>query len=616
MNKKEIQKRKKRGTIFTIVGGIILGIILIAKFHTPPYERMSYEEYQAHLNGGDIDVVTYSEDSEYMTIYLGNEETVGLSDEELENYDYDDNSIYRVIYPANEDFKKELLEQGVLVLKSQDEFLPYFTSYAVTFIELGFLLIVILSMKKMMSMNDKSASTIIENADELTVTLDDVIGHDEIKDDLKLIIKQMKSGKKNKNLPHGILFEGSAGTGKTMLAKAVAHDAGMSFISVNASQIVEMFVGVGAMRIRNAFKQARLVAPCVVFIDELDACGGKRGSRGNNTEHDQTIDALLTELDGFKDRGNIFVIAATNRVDMLDDALVRSGRFDRIVKVSIPKKWETRKEMFDAFLKKEDFALASDVDTETLAKQTTGFSGADIDAIIRETAQIAYREDSNVIKQAYLEEAIDKKVFGGNRSNEEQHQKDLNIVAHHEAGHAVMMLLTNQAVCRISIMGMTSGVGGVAFGSDNDSVFQTKKEYENSVMAAYAGRASEQIFFGEDGVTQGAVNDIEQATRILAQYVKKFGFGNNGGLIDYDELIQSGMLQPDVVVEDMQTVSKRLYERTVALVMENKSVIDKLANVLLEKKSISGKNIIEAFDAFGESLKVDGKEIPSMKAID
>lgn len=615
MDKKELKKRK-RGAFFTLFGGIVLGVILIAHFHTPPHERMTYGEYQEHLQHGDIDVVTYSDESEYMTIYLGSEKTEGLTDEELEDYDYEEESIFRVIYPANEDFKKELLEQGVLVRETQDGIFPYLASYMITFVELGFLLIVILSMKKMMSMNNGTASTLVENPDEIGVTLDDVIGHEEIKGDLKLLIKQMKNGKENKDMSHGILFEGDAGSGKTMLARAIAHDAGVNFINVNASNLVQMYVGVGAMRVRSAFKQAREVAPCVLFIDEIDAVGGKRGSRGNNTEHEQTINALLTELDGFSDKGNILVIAATNRADILDTALVRSGRFDRIIKVSIPQKWETRQELFDSYLKKQDYPLASDVDTETLAKQTTGFSGADIAAIVRETRQIVFREDANVIKQAYLEEAIDKKVFGGNRSNEEQHQKDLNIVAHHEAGHAVMMLLTNQAVSRVSIMGMTSGVGGVAFGSDNDSVFQTKKEYENSIMVAYAGRASEEIFFGTDGVTQGAVNDIEQATQILEKYVKKFGFGKNGGLIDYDELIQSGMLQPDVVVQDMQSISKRLYERTVSLVNENKSVIDKLAGVLLEKKSISGKNIIEAFENFGEPLKVDGNEIPSMRAID
>lgn len=227
-------------------------------------------------------------------------------------------------------------------------------------------------------------------------------------------------------------------------------------------------------------------------------------------------------MDGFGDRGDIFVIAATNRAADLDPALVRAGRFDRTVKIEPPTKWETRKELFDHYLK--DFTLEKDVDTENLAKQTVGFSGADIAAVCREASMIMYGRDGETICQNDLEEAIDKIVFKGNRSSEEQSDA-LEIVAYHEAGHAVMNLLSGKPVARISVMGMTSGVGGAVFQADDNSVFHTKESIEQEVKILYAGRASEEIKFGRERITDGASNDITEATKLLVNYLTRFGFG-------------------------------------------------------------------------------------------
>ena len=336
---------------------------------------------------------------------------------------------------------------------------------------------------------------------------------------------------------------------------------------------------------------ARKLAPCVLFFDEIDAVGAERGSQRSNRENDQTINAMLTELDGFDARGDILVIAATNRADTLDPALLRSGRFDRQIRIDIPKKWETRKELFQLYLKGNPIEESS---IDTLAKQTVGFSGADIAAVCREAKMIAFREDSETITPDFLEEAIDKKVFKGNRSDDKQHEDDLAIVAYHEAGHAVMTLLCGKEVSRISIMGMTSGVGGAVFQSDSDRFFETKHEYESHVMIAYAGRASEQIHFGSDNITQGACNDIAQATKTLIAYVAKFGFDSEYGLVDM-EAFQSTSYGDDVR-KRVSELSNKFYEKALHLLSENYNAVEVLAQHLLEVKTMSGDEAKELID--------------------
>lgn len=313
-------------------------------------ELISYQEYEDLLEAGDIDTVTYEPSENYMYISLHNDKTRKMTVKEREEYISPVDECKKVYYPAGEDFRKELLEKGVLVKESETTFVNMIGQYS----SLLFQLALILVMLKMFSnMSPMKGSTLLEaEADDINVTFDDVIGHDEVKADLKQLIKQMKSDNADfRNLTHGILFEGGAGTGKTMLAKAVAKEAGFSFVSVNSSSLIQLYVGAGAKRVRDAFAKAREKAPCIIFFDEIDAIGTKRGSTRGTAENDQTINALLAEMDGFSDRGNIFVIAATNRVADLDPALVRSGRFDRTIKIEAPTKWETRQELFDHYLK-------------------------------------------------------------------------------------------------------------------------------------------------------------------------------------------------------------------------------------------------------------------------
>lgn len=596
---KNNKKKSYKGLIAVVAGALLIGVPAISALNgsQDEPERITYKEYQNYLSSGQIDIVTYKEDSEYMTIFLGDSNTADMTDEQKEKYDYPDDSVFRVQFPNNEDFRKEMLESGVLLYNAakDDKFLDFLNNYAGLIVYLALIGVLIVAMKK----NNPASSTGFMKeiaAEDIKVSFDDVIGHEEIKEDLKLLVKQMQDGKNVRDLSHGILFEGSQGTGKTMLAKAVAHEAGLNFVSVDSSNLVEMYVGLGARRVRSAFKKARSMTPCVLFFDELDAVGAKRGSQRSHRENDQTINALLTEMDGFQNSDGIFVIAATNRADTLDDALIRSGRFDRKVKIEVPKKWETRKQLFDHYLKDEK--LADDVNTEILAKQVVGFSGADIAAVVRESRLVSYRNDSGSISQDNLEEAIDKIVFKGNRTDSKQHEEDVRIVAYHEAGHAIATLATGNEVSRISIRGMTSGVGGAVFSADNDKLFESRKELESSVIIAYAGRASEEVFFGEENVTQGAGNDISKATAMLYQYVAKFGFDKTFGLVDYDVLSGSGLMLEKNVTDRITAISERLYKETVQLIADHKEETETLARKLIEAKTLDG----------GEVLALLGKE--------
>lgn len=580
-----------------LVGFFILSFLIVILFEQylislqPKPEEIEYTEYERLLEDDKIDIIKYDPtSSDKMTLYLQNEDTKIMTLDEKKTYVYPIEDTKITLYPANEDFRKEVLAHNVYLVWDKSANTAEILSFLLS---IAFPVIMIILFYNIMK---KSGS--VDKEDDLlqtsSVKFTDVIGLDEILGDVqfitKLINKPDMCADIGARVPKGILLCGEPGTGKTLIARAIAGEAGVPFIYANASSFIEMFVGLGAKRVRNVFAVAKKNAPCIVFIDEIDAIGTKRGSRKGTSENDQTINALLQEMDGFTGREGIFVIAATNRVDELDNAITRTGRFDRIINVNPPRDWKVRQEIFKFYLDK----LKTDetLDLETISRQTTGFTGSDIATICNEAGIVALMNDKNAVDMGCMEEAIDKHIFKGNRTKgKEEFKNDKRIVAYHESGHAVMNFLVGQHISRASIIANTSGVGGVVFGADQDSYFTTKKQFEDKVMVCYAGRISEQLKFGS--ITTGASNDITQATQIIKNYVGKYGFDDEFGLIDMSIMHNDSLIKDDNILNRVQQIAKDLYERANSLLKDNYTLVEKLAIELLDKETMSGKEIIE-----------------------
>ena len=580
-----------------LVGFFILSFLIVILFEQylislqPKPEEIEYTEYERLLGDDKIDIIKYDPtSSDKMTLYLQNEDTKIMTLDEKKTYVYPIEDTKITLYPANEDFRKEVLAHNVYLVWDKSANTAEILSFLLS---IAFPVIMIILFYNIMK---KSGS--VDKEDDLlqtsSVKFTDVIGLDEILGDVqfitKLINKPDMCADIGARVPKGILLCGEPGTGKTLIARAIAGEAGVPFIYANASSFIEMFVGLGAKRVRNVFAVAKKNAPCIVFIDEIDAIGTKRGSSKGTSENDQTINALLQEMDGFTGREGIFVIAATNRVDELDNAITRTGRFDRIINVNPPRDWKVRQEIFKFYLDK----LKTDetLDLETISRQTTGFTGSDIATICNEAGIVALMNDKNAVDMGCMEEAIDKHIFKGNRTKgKEEFKNDKRIVAYHESGHAVMNFLVGQHISRASIIANTSGVGGVVFGADQDSYFTTKKQFEDKVMVCYAGRISEQLKFGS--ITTGASNDITQATQIIKNYVGKYGFDDEFGLIDMSIMHNDSLIKDDNTLNRVQQIAKDLYERANSLLKDNYTLVEKLAIELLDKETMSGKEIIE-----------------------
>lgn len=587
---KESFRKNKVPTIIMIVLIIItyVGMMYITKLNQKSIEEISYNEFWEYVNDGKVDTIYYNPSSEYMTITLINADTVDMTREERDKYRYSEEDTRKVLYPGEDcNFRERVLIADANVRVIQSSFLSNIGSLLMTICLYCGLFIIIM---KVMSgpISATKEKDLLQTSD---VSFDDIIGHEEIIDDVKFITELIRDPKKGESvgakLPKGLLLEGPPGTGKTLLAKAIAHEAGVPFLYQNASGLIEMYVGLGARRVRNLFKIAKKNAPCIIFIDEIDAVGGSRDSGKNTSEHEQTINALLQEMDGFNGRDGIFMIAATNRADALDEALVRSGRFDRRITVNPPRDWTVRKRLFDHYLAK--YVCTDDIDVDTLAKQISGFTGADIAMLCNEASIIAAMHGKAGIDNACLEEAIDKKTFNGNRSKNEAVESDKNIVAYHEAGHAVMTYLTGQPIARASIQATTSGVGGVVFREDVNTMFQTAEDLRNGVLIAYAGRASEEIKF--KSVTTGASNDITKATQIMVQYIEHLGFDGEFGLLDVSVLAQNHFMSSDNITERLSNMSNELYKECKDRLSENYNLVEKLAAALLEKNTLVGSEI-------------------------
>ncbi len=447
-------------------------------------------------------------------------------------------------------------------------------------------------------------------SDKQKVVFDDIAGSEETKEDLVEVVDFLKHPKKfadvKARIPKGVLLVGPPGTGKTMLARAVAGEAGVPFFSISGSEFVEMFVGVGASRVRDLFEKAKKNAPCIIFIDEIDAVGRRRGSGmgGGHDEREQTLNQILVEMDGFETGTNVIVLAATNRADVLDPALLRPGRFDRRVNISLPDR-KDREAILKVHLK--DKPVDQSVDVDALAAKTAGSSGADLANIVNEAAIKAARANRKVITNADVTEALEKVAIGPERKTRIMNDADKKLTAYHEAGHAIVghVLPDSDPVHKVTII-PRGGTGGVTwFLPPEDKLYTSIIEFKDVLARALGGRVAEKVVFGRDHVTTGAGSDLRKATEIARDMIIEQGMGTtlrdqvfheDGGGMMFDRMVRDRPYSDEtakLIDDEVETLIKEAAKRAELVISHNRKQLDVLAEALLKEETIDEKRVKE-----------------------
>ena len=455
----------------------------------------------------------------------------------------------------------------------------------------------------------------LQTEDQVKVTFKDVAGVEEAKEEVKELVDFLRDPGKFQNLggqiPRGVLMNGSPGTGKTLLARAIAGEAKVPFFTISGSDFVEMFVGVGASRVRDMFEQAKKHAPCIIFIDEIDAVGRHRGAGvgGGHDEREQTLNQLLVEMDGFEGNEGVIVIAATNRPDVLDPALLRPGRFDRQVTVPLPD-IRGREQILKVHMKKTP--IANDVKPKLLARGTPGFSGADLANLVNEAALFAARASKKIVDMSDFEKAKDKILMGGERKSMVMNDGERKLTAYHEAGHAIVGRLVpdHDPVYKVSIIPRGRALGVTMFLPEEDRYSNSRQRINSMIAALFGGRVAEEEIFGEEAVTTGASNDIERATALARSMVTKWGLSNKMGPLAYAEEENevflgksSGQQQKSVSDETARTIDSEIrkiidvqYSRATKLIKDNMDKMHLMADALMKYETIDSGQIDEIME--------------------
>jgi cell division protease FtsH len=467
------------------------------------------------------------------------------------------------------------------------------------------------------AMNFGKSKARVQMEPQTQVTFNDVAGIEQAKLELSEVVDFLKNADRftaiGAKIPKGVLLVGPPGTGKTLLAKAVAGEAGVPFFSISGSEFVEMFVGVGASRVRDLFEQAKSNAPCIVFIDEIDAVGRQRGAGlgGGNDEREQTLNQLLTEMDGFEGNTGIIIVAATNRPDVLDSALLRPGRFDRQVVVDRPD-YKGRLEILNVHARGK--TLAADVDLEKIARRTPGFTGADLSNLLNEAAILAARRSLTEISMDEINDAIDRVLAGPEKKDRVMSEKRKTLVAYHEAGHALVgaLMPDYDPVQKISII-PRGRAGGLTWFTPNeeqiDSGLYSRAYLQNQMAVALGGRIAEEIVFGEEEVTTGASSDLQQVARTARQMVTRFGMSDRLGPVALGRQSGNVFLGRDIMAErdfseetaatiddEVRNLVEQAYRRAKEVLAGNRSVLDRIADALIEKETVDSSELQEILD--------------------
>lgn len=526
---------------------------------------------------------------------------VYLTSNEKLKVKYADGKIYLIENPRSQNLKEYLLNHNIKVSESDPSSPLYGVMMAMFISSLAITIILIVKNAEVKTKAFKSVDSLDAKAvSEGSVSFNEIAGIDEIKDSVLDIVTFLKSPEKYQKygarIPKGIILYGEPGTGKTLIAKAVAGEAGVPFFAMSGSDFVQVYVGVGASRIRQLFKKARALKKAVIFIDEIDAIGKKRDSKGGGSdEKDQTLNALLTEMSGFNEKDGIIVMAATNRLDMLDSALLRPGRFDRHIEVPLPD-LDARKKIINLYLKDKPF---EDINITDWAKKTAYFSGAKIESLVNESAILACKENSPYITDGHLDKAFSIVLTGYEKQNRNSIQKlDTEITAFHEAGHALIshLVLPEEKLSKITIIPSTKGAGGYTLTIPNDSLYKNKEYIKNRIMVLLGGRAAEEIIFGNEKITTGAYSDLKSSTKLASNMILQYGMGDSLGLLSGEELSSLGFNVDSTALTEIKDLVGGLYDSTKDLLNDNISKLNKLSESLMNKETLVNEEILSILE--------------------
>ena len=599
-----MKKGIKTLAMWLIIGIIV--IVLLSSIMENSSSKMTYSELVTSMENKEVESIKISSEGNVASVKLKNSKT----EKEVKIPSLDSFMTYTEQY----------LKTGEISLEEEKE------SIWITVLSLispfGLLIIFFIFWFMMMSSGaqngtknmtfGKSKARLVNAGEKNRVTFDDVAGVDEEKEELEEIVEFLKNPKKftdmGARIPKGVLLVGQPGTGKTLLAKAVAGEAGVPFYSISGSDFVEMFVGVGASRVRDLFEQAKKNAPCIIFIDEIDAVGRQRGAGlgGGHDEREQTLNQLLVEMDGFSDNEGVIILAATNRPDVLDKALLRAGRFDRQIVVSSPDV-KAREQILEVHARKKK--LSEDVDLKVIAKNTSGFAGADLENVLNEAALLAARRNYKEIGMKEIEDAMVKVTMGPEKKTRVRSEKENRLVAYHEAGHAVVSryLQTQDPVHQISIVPRGMAGGYTMYRPTEDKSFMSKTEMEENIVSLLGGRVAEALILND--ISTGASNDIERATQIARNMVTKYGMSERVGAImfgggqgevflgrDFAQTKDYSEETANIIDEEVKRIVDTAYNRARTILSEHVDKLHAVASVLLEKEKIEGPEFDKIFE--------------------
>ena len=570
---KNITKNIIRIIFYTIVGGFMLWNVYNSET-AKTNKEIPYTEFINKIKKGEFKKIEEKGTQLYAT-----EKDVVYYAEKLTDRAGQDNNFVNAVNSSNAEVKAEKVEEGI-----------NFLSLFFNLIQIG--LIFYFFSRTTGKVFGSSGNKI--NSEKVETKFSDVAGIDEVKEELMEVVDFLKTPERflqtGARAPKGVLLLGNPGTGKTLLAKAVAGESNANFFTMSGSEFVEMYVGVGAARVRDLFKKAKADSPSIIFIDEIDAVGGKRSSGPNrsDSEREQTLNQLLVEMDGFDTDSKVIVMAATNREDMLDSALLRAGRFDRKINVT-PPDLKGRTEILAIHSKNKK--LSSDVSLEAIAKITAWFVGADLANLVNEAAILASRKNSSEITMEDFDDAIDKIGLGLGKKGRIIKPQEKKLLAYHEAGHALMAELLEDAdpVHKVTIVSRGSA-GGFMMPLPEEKLVTTSKELIAQIKVLFGGRASEEIVFND--ISTGAYSDIKKATEIARTYIEKVGMNNNIGPvnIENENYYSSDITMREVDLEIREMLGKE-YRQTIEILKENREKLDKIARLLVEKETITGEEV-------------------------